>query len=145
MGVDYFDGWGKSRAIELVEAWPGAAPRPALRGPRKGGHLKYSASYELEGTQPRHIAVDLRGTNRGVNVHINELSTDGRRYSAGDFARIEVLDRKAAGFEGKDGNPGVRTGVNRNASLKPKQNDLLSLYVRDEQSFIALLHYCPVK
>lgn len=141
MAVDYFDGWGKERAIELLDSWPRSAVQPAKRGVRKGNHLKYSASYEVGRFGPRHIAVLLRGQKRGVEIWVNNLSSNGSAYLEADFPRVEVLDRKPAGFEGMDGNPGIGSGVNRNSGLKPRHNDVLHLYVRDELAFVELLKW----
>lgn len=136
-----FEKWGTVDAVRTVESWPGATPRYSERGTRKGDHNKYGASFVLEGAEERHIVVDKRWTKSGARVHINELSADGRKYAEKDFGRIEVLDRTPAGFTGMNGNPGVRTSINRNASLKPSENTKLDLWVHDEASLVALLEW----
>lgn len=141
MAADWFDDWGNERAIAVLDTWPGAVRRPAIKGPRMGDHLKNSASYALAGELPREITVDRRGKTRGVKVYVNLVAVDGSRFDAGKFPEIDELERRPAGSEGQDGNPGIRTGVNRNDTLKPKDNELLVLYVRDKKSFEELLSW----
>lgn len=141
MATDWFDNWGKERAIAILDAWSGASRRPTLKGPRKGDHLKNSASYALDGETQREITIDRRGKTRGVEVYVNSTAVNGREFAKDDFPRVEELGRRAVGSEGRDGNPGIRTGVNRNASLKPKDHEVVILYVRDEPSFVDLLHW----
>lgn len=137
--VNLFDGWGKERAKAILDAWPGCTMNAAQKGERKGGHLKYGASYSFPGSSRRDLVVNLRGQQRGVEVTINSSSVDGLPYREDDFPTILLQRRVPQGFEGADGNPGIRTSVNRSASLKPKSNELLELYVRDEASFLALV------
>ena len=113
----------------------------AQKGERKGGHIKYAASYSFPGSFRRDLVVNLRGQQRGVEVAINSSSVDGLPYEEGEFPTILLQRRIPLGFEGTDGNPGIRTGVNRSATLKPRSNEVLELYVRDEASFLALVRW----
>lgn len=126
--------------MAILAKWPGCAMNASKQGDRKGRHLKYGASYAFAGPPTRAIAIDLRGAKRGVNVTINASSVGECPYRDEDFPSVEVLDRLPKGFESPDGNPGIRTSVN-NASLKPRDNDVLELYVRDEESFLELVQW----
>lgn len=139
--MDIFSDWGVRRAPAILDSWPGAAIRPAKQGPRKGQHLKYGASYAFEGASPRELTVDKRSEKRGVTVFVNTESVEDRPYPTPDFPRIVVLERRAAGTVGQNGSPGIRTSVNRNATLQPRDNELLKLYVRDEESFLDLVRW----
>lgn len=141
MDLDFFDNWGVERALAIMDNWPGASIRPALRGSRKGQHLKYSASYALEGAEARDLTVSKRGSGRAVRIFVNATSVDGRPLLLSDFPRVVELDRRPAGSVGENGNPGIRTGVNRNPTLKPRDHEIYELAIRDEASFKALLRW----
>lgn len=139
LAVDLFDGWSKERAKAILDAWPGCTMNAAQKGERKGGHLKYGASYSFAGSSRRDLVVNLRGRRKGVEITINSSSVDGLPYQEDQFPTVLLQRRVPQGFEGADGNPGIRTSVNRSASLKPKSNEVLELYVRDGASFLALV------
>ena len=141
MSIDVFGGWSKERVVAILDMWPGCAMNASKKGDRKGDHLKYGASYVFTGPPKRAIVVNLRGERRGVEVAINASSVAGRPFKEEDFPSVLLLRRLLRGFEGQDGNPGIRTSVNRNASLKPTDNEVLELYVRDEASFLGLMEW----
>lgn len=139
MSIDVFDGWGKERALAILDERPEWEVKPALRGDRQGEHLKYSKSYECKGAETRQISINWRKTGRLVDVTVNALSVSGESYPNGGIEGVTADDSTPLGFKGKNGNPGIRTGVNRNASLKPAENSILKLIIRDERAFRAVL------
>ena len=141
LSIDVFGGWGKERAVAILDRWSGCVINASKKGDRKGDHLKYGASYVFAGPPDRAIVLNLRGERRGVEVAINASSVAGLPFKEGNFPSVLLLRRLPKGFEGQDGNPGIRASVNRNASLKPTDNELLELYIRDEASFLGLVEW----
>lgn len=141
MSIDVFDGWGTKRAMAILDHWPGCVFKPSLKGPRKGAAQKYGASYQFDGAFQRHVVIDLVRKSRGVAMTVNARSVSGEPYPAIGIENVLEEGSTPSGHEGKNGNPGIRTSVNRNASLKPKDNDLLHLYIRNEDAFQAVIRW----
>jgi hypothetical protein len=139
LSIDVFDGWGKERALEILEKCAECVAKPALRGDRRGGHLKNSKSYEFKGAETKHISINWRTAGRLVDATVNAQSVSGERYPVDGIEGVIVDDSTPVGHQGKNGNAGIRTGVNRNASLKPAENRILRLFIRDEKAFRAVL------
>ena len=85
MSIDVFGGWGKERAVAILDRWSGCAMNASKKGDRKGDHLKYGASYVFAGPPDRAIVVNLRGERRGVEVAINACPLPGFRLRRETF------------------------------------------------------------